>query len=99
MIVHHVWRPRALRRMLHWVADGGRRGRWGAKVLLRWRHHVVGVGHYRWLAGIVPWVVVGLPGSPRVLSRGGVILNGHGDEITVFTCRHRGDAECLRTKT
>lgn len=90
--------------MLHWVADGRRRGRRGAKVLLRWRHHVMRVGHYRWLAWIVPRVVVGgLIGAwtPRVrLSRRGrVVLDGHGDEIAVFTGRYRGDTECLRAKT
>lgn len=62
LVVHHMWCPRGLGRMLHWVADRRRRGRWGAKVLLWWPHHVVRVGHNRWLARIVPRVVVwGLP--------------------------------------
>lgn len=65
---------------------------------------MVRVGHYRWLAGIVPGVVVrGLRGARPArmgLPRGrGVILDGHGDEIAVFTGRYRGDAECLRTKS
>lgn len=102
MVVHHVGRPGALRRMLHGVTDRRRRGRWGAKVLLWWCHHVVRVGHYRGLARIVPWMVVG--GLTRARSRvrltgGGVILNGHSDQIAVFACRYRGDAERLRTKT
>lgn len=90
--------------MLHGVADRRWRGRWGAKVLLRWCHHVVRVGHYGWLARIVPGVVVGgLRGAwpTRVGLPGGrgVILDGHGDEIAVFTGCYRGDAECLGTKS
>lgn len=85
--------------MLHGVVDGRRRGRWGAEVLLRWRHHVVRVGHDRWLTRIVPGVVVGglsraWPARERV-PRGRVILDGHGDEIAVLTGRYRSDAECL----
>lgn len=102
LVVHHVWCPRALRRMLHGVADWRRRRRWGPKVLLWWRHHVVRVSHYRGLARIVPWMVVGrlTRAWSRVwLTRRGVILNGHGDEIAVFACCYRGNAECLRTKT
>lgn len=64
---------------------------------------MVRVGHYRWLARIVPRVVVGgLSGAwPRVgLPRGrGVILDGHSDEIAVFSSCYSGDAECLRAKT
>lgn len=90
--------------MLHGVTDRRRWGWWGAEVLLRWRHHVVRVGHYRWLARIVTGVVVGgLSGawSARVgLPRGrGVILDGHSDEIAVFPGRYCGNAECLRTKS
>lgn len=102
LVVHHVWCPGALRRMLHGVADGRRRGRRGTKVLLWWRHHVVRVGHYRGLTRIVPWMVVGRltrAGSRVWLTGGGVVLNGHSDEIAVFTCCYRGDTECLRTKT
>lgn len=33
------------------------------------------------------------------ITRGGVVLDGHGDEITVLTCCYRGDAECLGTQT
>lgn len=104
LVVHHVWCPRGLGRMLHGVADGRRRGRWGAEVLLRGCHHVVRVGHYRWLARIVPGVVVGWlcgAGPTRVgLPRGGgVILDGHGDEIAVLTSCYCGDAVRLRAKS
>ncbi|KAF3859631.1 hypothetical protein F7725_022030 [Dissostichus mawsoni] len=40
--------------MLHGVINGRWWGRRGAKVLLWWRHHVVGVGSYRRLTGIIP---------------------------------------------
>lgn len=64
---------------------------------------MVRVGHYRRLARVVPRVVVGgLAGAwpAGVLPRGrGVILDGHSDEVAVFTGRYRGDAECLRAKT
>lgn len=101
LVVHHVWCPRALRRMLHGVANRRRWRRWRAEVLLRWCHHVVGVRHYGWLAGIFPGVVVGWLSRAwptRVgLPRGrGVILDRHGDEIAVFASCYRGDAECLR---
>lgn len=104
LVVDHVWCPRALGRMLHGVADRRRRWRWGAKVLLWWCHHVVRVGHYRWLARILPRVVVGgltwtwptRVGLPR---RRGVILDGHRDEIAVFTGGYCGNAECLRAKS
>lgn len=39
LVVDHVWCPRALGGVLHWVTN---RRRW-TKVLLRWRHHVVRV--------------------------------------------------------
>lgn len=73
-------------------------------MLLWWCHHVVRVGHYRWLARIVPWVVVGglsgaWPTRVRLPRRRGVILDGHSDEIAVFTGCYRGDAECLRAKS
>lgn len=88
LVVHHVWCPGGLGRMLHGVADRRRRGRWGAEVLLRWRHHVVSVGHDRWLARIVPRVVVGglrgSTGEGLTGGRGGVVLDGNGDEIAVF---------------
>lgn len=72
-------------------------------MLLRWRHHVVRVGDYRWLARIVPRVVVGRltrawP-TREGLPRGRVILDGHGDEIAVLTGCHCGDAECFRTES
>lgn len=89
--------------MLHGVADRRRRRRWGAKVLLRWRHHVVGVGDYRWLARIVPGMMVGRLSrawpSRMGLPRRRVILDGHSDEIAVLTGCYRGNAECLRTKS
>lgn len=76
--------------MLHGVADRRGWGRWGSKVLLWRRHHVVRVGHNGWLARIVPRMVVGgLRGSTgEGLTRGsgGVVLDGHGDEIAVFAC-------------
>lgn len=99
LVVHHVWCSRGLGRMLHGVAD---RGRWGgrrAKMLLWWCHHVVGVRHYGWLPRIVPRVVVsGLRWAWPTwvgFSRGRVILDGHSDEIAVFTSCYRGNAECL----
>lgn len=103
LVVHHVWCPRGLGRMLHWVGNGRRRGRRGTKMLLRWCHHMVRVRHYGRLARIVPGVVVGWLArawpSREGLARGrGVILNGHSDEITVFTSCYRGNAECLRTQ-
>lgn len=90
LVVHHVRCPGGLGRMLHGVADRRGRGRWGSEVLLRRCHHVVRVRHDRWLARIVPGVVVGgLRGSAgEGLTRGsgGVVLDGHGDEIAVFAC-------------
>lgn len=41
LVVHQVWRPGGLSKMLHGVTDGWGRGRRGAKVML-WRpHHVM----------------------------------------------------------
>lgn len=87
--------------MLHGVADRWRWRRWGAKVLLRGCHHVVRVGHYRRLARIVPWVVVGgltraWPTRVGVPRRRGVILDGHSDEIAMLTSCYCGDAVRLR---
>lgn len=64
---------------------------------------MVRVRHYGRLARIVPGVVVGWLArawpSREGLARGrGVILNGHSDEITVFTSCYCGNAECLRTQ-
>lgn len=42
LVVNHVWCPRALGGVLHWVTYR-RRWRGWTKVLLRWRHHVVRV--------------------------------------------------------
>lgn len=67
LVVHHVWRSGGLGRMLHWVTDRRRWGRRRAKVLL-WGHHVVSVCHYRWLARIVPRVV--MRGLTRARSTG-----------------------------
>lgn len=104
LIVNHVGGPRTLWRVLHWVVDGGRGRRRRAIVLLRWRHHVVWVGHYR-LARVVPRVVMGRGSRAwagwKGISRGGggrrgrVVLDWHRDEVTVFTRGNRGDAECL----
>lgn len=58
LVVHHMWCSRCLGRMLHWVADRRRWGRRGAEVLLRWCHHVMRVGHNRWLTRIVSRMVV-----------------------------------------
>lgn len=84
MVVHHVWRPRALWRVLHRVTERGRGRRRGSKVLLWWCHHVVGMGHHRGLAGIVCRVVVG--GLPRarptrvwLTGRRRVVVDGHGN--------------------
>lgn len=103
LVVHQVWCPRGLGWMLHWVADRRRRRRRGTKVLLRWCHHVVRVGYNRWLARIVPRVVMwGLSGarpSSVRLPSGRVILDGYGDKIAVFTSCYRGNAERLRAKS
>lgn len=86
--------------MLHRVTNGGRRGRRRAKVMLRWRHHVVRVRNHRRLTWVVPRVVVG--GLARTwagregLPGGRIVVDGHRDEVAVFPSRHRGDAERLR---
>lgn len=107
LVVHHVGCPRALGRVLHGVVDGWRGRRWRAIALLRWRHHVVGVGHYR-LTRVVPRVVVWGWSRARARrervtggrggGRTGVILDWHGDEVAACACSYRGDAEGLLGK-
>lgn len=101
LVVHHMWGPRGLARMLHGVTDRWRWWRWGSEVLLRSSHHVVRVGNHRWLARIV-WVVVwGLSRAwpARVgVPRRRVILDGHGDEVAVLASCHCGDTESLGSK-
>lgn len=97
LVVHHMRRPGALRWVLHGVTDWRRGRRRRTEVLLGRGHHVVGVGHYRRLRRVVPGVVMGwLRGSGGVLpGRGGVVLNGHRDQIAVLSSRDGGDSESL----
>lgn len=54
LVENHVRCVRALSRVRHGVIDGGR-GRRGSVVLLRWRHHVMRMGH----DGLT-WIVSGV---------------------------------------
>lgn len=64
LVENHVRCVRALSRVRHGVIDGGR-GRRGSVVLLRWRHHVMRMGHdgLTWIvSGVMVrgWSVAGL---------------------------------------
>lgn len=96
LVVDHVRSPCDL----HGVGKWGWRWRWGpVMLLLRWRHDVVRVGHH-------PLSCVVMRGHTWRSLREGfawrgngvarVILNGHGNEVAMFTCGHSGYAERLR---
>lgn len=96
LVVDHVRNPCGL----HGVAEWRWWWRWRTvMLLLTWRHDVERVGHHR-----LAWVVMrrqawgsrrkGFTWRLNGVAR--VILDGHGDEVAVFTCSHSGYAECLR---
>lgn len=68
-------------------------------LLLRWRHDVVRVGHHCLACMVMrgkTWGSLreGFTWRGNRVAR--VILDGHSDEVAVFTCSHSGYAERFR---